>query len=337
MWTKMMKMCVALVAVLFLASVLSAPAFAEGWEGELEIKPQSGLGDVKDEIKDSLDGHDFSLIIGTEKTAVTVDGCKIDLGEGCHSVLKVLMDLPREMPALSDELLDKASLSTSDVKAESNIYSSLFTESKYRKFSSSEDTIDILSSRALREVISGITDWDQFTASITDSFEGDITFFQVEEKYLIMLDFSTGGYDYLVKAGYDGFSFSVTAYADVNVTDWDDTADKILAGESETGRGINAFTMIYDDKTENENYLEIDRYAGGESSRLELSDHQTSDSRDLEIVAVYNEKKALKLETEIEASETDLSDAVSPESAMNSLDPAVGQSLIKCIQVICGE
>lgn len=341
MWRKKAKMGIVLVAVLFLVSVLPAFASGEGWEGELSIKLQSGLGDAKDEIQAGLDDHDISLITGTEKTAVSVDECVIDLGEGCHSVLEILMNLPEEMPALSRELEDKAAFSTADIKAESNIYNSLFTESKFSKLSA-EDTVNILSSRAFREIMSGIADWDEFAESTegADDFDGSITFFQVEEKYLMVLDFTACGKDYLVSAEYDGFSFTVSAFADTNVTDWDDSKEAITAGNSENGLGIKVFAMIFDDKTESENYVEIAKYTGGNNNRLELSNYQSAgdnESKDIEISAVRNDKKCIKLKATLETGETDLSSAVSVETAAGSIESSTYQSVIKCLQVICGE
>lgn len=341
MWRKTGKKGIVLVAVLLMASLLFASASAEGWEGELSIKLQSGLGDAKDEIEAGLDGHEFGLITGTEKTAVAVDECVIDMGEDSHSVLEILMNLPEEMPVLSKELEDLASFSTADVKAESNIYNSLFTESKFHKLSA-EDTVNILSGRAFREIMSWLADWDGFVESTeaADDFEGSITFFQVEEKYLMVLDFTACGVDYLVSAEYDGFSFTVSAYADTGVTDWDDAKEAIAAGSSENGRGIKVFAMIFEEKTESENYVEIAKYTGKDNNRLEMSCYQSADdseSRDIEIAAVRNDKKCIKVKGTIEAAEADLSGAVSPEAAAGSLDAAAFESVIKCLQVIFGE
>ena len=337
MRTKMKNKGFILVAMLLLVSVFVASASGEAWGGEITAKFQDGLGEDKEEIRDGLEDHDLGLIIGTEKAALSVDDCRIDLGESSLSVLGILMNLSREMPVLSDELKDKAGVSTTDIQPENNVYSSLFTESKYRRLSS-EEMADILSCRAFRETVNGIADVESVTSAA--DYEGSITFFQAEEKYLIMLDFTAGGNDYLVTAENDGFSFSVSVFTDTNVTDWDDTRENILAGSSENGRGIKAFSMIFDEKTESENYLEIARYAEQNSSRLELSYYQSADdteSSEIEIVAVRNEKKALKLTATLEAVEADLSGAVMWESARDTLDPSVSQPLEKCLQVICGE
>lgn len=337
MRNKMTKIGAALIAILLLASVAFASAFAENWEGELTVKLQDGLGAAKDEIADGLEDHDLSFMIGSETTVLSVDGCKMDLGENCHSVLAILMNLPEEMASLSDEIKEKASFTTAEIKPESNIYSSLFTESRFRKLSS-DDLSDILSCRALREVVSGIADPDQFTDA--DGFEGNITFFQAEDKYLMLLDFTSAGYDYLVSAEYDGFSVSVSAYTDTGVTDWDDTRQSIIDGESGNGSGISVFSMLFGDKTEIENYLEIAKYTGQSNTRLELSyDRSMSDPEecDLEIVVVRNDEKCMKIQTTLEVAETDLNDAVPWESAVGSVEPAAFESLKKCMQVIIGE
>ena len=341
MWRKMGKKGIALVAVLVMVCCLAASASGEGWEGELSIKLQSGIGDVKDEIQAGLEGHEISLIAGNEKTAIAVDDCVIDLGEDSHSVMGILMNLPEEMPVLSKELEDKASFSTADVKAESNIYSSLFTESKFHKLTAAE-MVDILSGRAFREIMSWIADWDGFTESTeaADDYEGSITFFQVEEKYLMVLDFTACGVDYLVSAEYDGFSFTVSAYADTGVTDWDDAKEAIAAGNSENGRGIKVFAMIFEDKTDSENYVEIARYTGKDNNRLEMSCYQSTDdneSKDIEITAVRNDKKCIKVKGTVEAAEEDLSSAISPETAAGSMDASTYEAVIKCLQVIFGE
>ena len=336
MRNKLSRIGVVLIAML-LASVSFASAFAGEWEGELAVKPQDGLGDLKDEISDGLEDHELTLIVGSEKTAVSVDGSKIDLGEDIHSVLAVLMNLPEVMTDLSDELKNKASLATEGIKPESNIYSSLFTESQFRKLSSA-DLADILSCRAFREVMGGIADPDQISAA--EDFEGNITFFHADDKYLIILDFTFGGYDYLVNAEYDGFSVSVSAYTDTGVTDWDDTKASIIDGKSDSGRGINVFSMLFGDKIETENYLEIAKYTGQSNTRLELShDQSASDPEecDLEIVVVRNEEKCMKIQTTLEAAEADLSDAVSWESAVGSVEPATYEALKNCMQVILGE
>ena len=341
MWRKMGKMGIALFAVLVMVCCLAASASGEGWEGELSIKLQSGLGDVKDEIQAGLEDHEISLIAGNEKTAIAVDDCVIDLGEDSHSVMEILMNLPEEMPALSKELEDKASFSTADVKAESNIYNSLFTESKFHKLSAAE-MVDILTGRAFREIMSWLADWDGFVESTkaADDFEGSITFFQVEEKYLMVLDFTACGVDYLVSAEYDGFSFTVSAYADTGVTDWDDAKEAIAAGSSENGRGIKVFAMIFEDKTDSENYVEIARYTGKDNNRLEMSCYASADdneSRDIEITAVRNDKKCIKVKGTVEAAEEDLSAAISPENAAGSMDASTYEAVIKCLQVIFGE
>ena len=337
MRNKMTKIGAALIAILLLASVAFASAFAENREGELTVKLQDGLGAAKDEIADGLEDHDLIFMVGSETTALSVDGCKMDLGESCHSVLAVLMNLHEEMAALSDEIKDKASFATAEIKPESNIYSSLFTESRFRKLSPDELS-EILSCRALREVVSGIADPEQFTAA--DGFEGNITFFQAEEKYLMRLDFTSGGNDYLVSAEYDGFSVSVSIYTDTGVTDWDDTRQSIIDGESGNGSGISIFSMLFGDKTEIENYLEIAKYTGQSNTRLELSyDQSMSDPEecDLEFVVVRNEEKCMKIQATLETAETDLSDAVPWESAVGSVEPAAYESLKKCMQVIFGE
>ena len=336
MRNKLSRIGAVLIAML-LVSVSFASAFAGEWEGELAVKPQDGLGDLKDEISDGLEDHELTLIVGTEKTAVSVDGSKIDLGEDCHSVLAILMNLSAESASMSDEMEEKASFSTAEVKPESNIYSSLFTESKFRKLSAAELT-EILSCRAFRIIVSEIADLDQLTAA--DDLEGNITFFQAEGKYLMILDFTSGGNDYLVRAEDDSFSVSISAFTDTGVTDWDDAKENILQGKSESGRGINVFAMIFDDKVEIENYLEIAKYSGQDSTRLELSHDQSTDEPeecDLEVVAVRGEEKLMKIKTTLETAEADFDGAVLWESAMDSVDPATYEVLKNIMQVIFGE
>ena len=98
--------------------------------------------------------------------------------------------------------------------------------------------------------------------------------------------------------------------------------------------------MIFDEKNEVENYIEISKYYGQDSTRLELThDQSTKDTEecDLEIVAVRNEEKYLKIQATLEAADADLSGAVAWDAAAGSVDPAAYEVLKKCMQVIIGE
>ena len=230
------------------------------------------------------------------------------------------------------QLRSDLSVRTEGIEPREDIYSSLFTMSRYKELDA-EQTAAVLANDLIQKLFSAAgEDVTAILAGLDASRATELTYFEANNAYLMKLDMRSNGEDILVTVAYDVVSVNAAVYIDSDVTDWDETYVAIRDGER--GRGVSAFllTDVYGDEVET--YVEISPIGLKAGKTWELTLTESGTDKELDILVRVDGKKYIEVEGECVSAGAEIPEGSSFDDAVSLLGDDLGHAVTVMMEAV---
>ena len=303
-------------------------ASADSWKGDMQVTVKSALEKKLDDrgeaVSDALESASMYFLISENAGVLSVNDAAFALDAGTVAGLNFCVGMGSWLDLVSG-LQSELAGRTEGIDPREDIYSSLFTMSRYKELDPTE-TASLLENELLQWLFAAACeDLTALEAGMDAAHPSELSFFETEGCYLMKLDMVSGGNDILAIVSYDLSSVSAAVYIDSGVTDWDETCEAIREGE--TGRGVNAFllTDIYGDETET--YVEVSPNGLKTGKTWELTLTESGDDRTLDIMVKVDGKKYIDIEAALAVTDQALPEGASLDQAAELLGDDLGYAV----------
>ena len=252
---------------------------------------KDALGDdVADRVSGSLDDADLTVQLSDSGACLSVNGVSVQLKDTTAAALNASLQID-QWSSWIEELQARLDMNTAGIELRNDVYSSLFTQSRY-VVSDKTGTVALLENELVRWLFSiAGEDLTTLEANLPEAECSELSYFQNDINYLMQLDMTVDGEDYLIRVMHDAVGFTASLYIDTSVTDWDAAISAIEDGVS--GHGVVSFLLADEEET----YFEITSLNGESEQTWEITKPvSANDEADMDYLLRRNGKKYLDVE-----------------------------------------